>query len=180
MQPCKEFVISVSPARTVQLKDGCSYTLRPLHPGDEPLLQEFFLSHTPDTIHQRYGYMISTMTHERARDLVGVDQSRDPAWVISEPLSGGSEVFHAVARYYWDEAENTAECAFVVRESKRRSGMASVLLKNLAQLAAKRGIARLWAHVLAHNNPMLALLKRNGFRMIHQDGTECRLELRLP
>ena len=53
--------------------------VRLLHTGDEPRLQEFFHSHTPDTIYERYGCLVSTMTAERAASLVNVDQTRDCA-----------------------------------------------------------------------------------------------------
>ena len=78
---------------------GRPHVMRPLQPADEDRLISFFGSHTEETIRQRYGYHISEMTHERARRLVGVDQSRDVALGVFERAPDGGEVLHAVGRY---------------------------------------------------------------------------------
>lgn len=162
--------------RQVTLKDGKAYLLRPLHPDDEELLQSFFKSHTEDTIHERYGYLITTMTRQRAHELVGVDQRRDPALAIIGVSTGGKETIHAVGRYYWNEKNNAAEMAFVVRETKRRLGMASLLLDTLTAIARQRGIAKLWAMVLPGNSAMLTVLKKKGFHLTSREPDEVILE----
>jgi hypothetical protein len=58
---------------------GIQYVLRPLSPNDEQRLQDFFHSHSQETIQFRYGHMIGTLTHERAYELVSVDQLKDVA-----------------------------------------------------------------------------------------------------
>jgi L-amino acid N-acyltransferase YncA len=129
-----------------------------------------------DTIHERYGYLITTMTWERAHELVGVDQLRDPALAIIEVSKKGIETIHAVGRYYWNEKANSAEMAFVVGETKRRIGMAGLLLETLATLARKRGIEKLWAMVLPSNSAMLSVLKKEGFYVTSREPDEVMLE----
>ena len=67
---------------------GTSCYLRSLRPDDEQRLQDFFYSHSQETIQLRYGYMISTMTHERAYELVNVDQQKDVALGVFENTGG--------------------------------------------------------------------------------------------
>ncbi|HEX9781528.1 MAG TPA: acetyl-CoA hydrolase/transferase C-terminal domain-containing protein [Opitutaceae bacterium] len=58
--------------RRLELKQE-PFILRPLHASDMRRLQEFFYSHTHETIQMRYGYAVSRMTRERAYDLVNVN-----------------------------------------------------------------------------------------------------------
>ena len=147
------------------LRAGLPHLLRPLGPADEGRLISFFNSHTGETIRQRYGYQISEMTPERARRLVGVDQLRDVALGVFERAPDGEEVLHAVGRYLLDATGKTAEAAFVVRESKRRLGICTVLLRALLHVARSRGMSFLGAQVQSDNAPMVGIFRRHGGRV---------------
>lgn len=134
------------------------YCVRPLHAGDESLLQRFFYSHTKETIRLRYGYTVSLMTKERAHQLVDVDEHVGLALGILSQADS-EEILHAVGRYCV-EGKRRAEVAFVVRESKRRCGMATVLLHELARGAQAHGIEIFRAQVLRENYAMRRLLER--------------------
>jgi RimJ/RimL family protein N-acetyltransferase len=144
---------------------GQPHIVRPLSPADEGRLISFFNSHTEETIRQRYGYHIAEMTPERARRLVGVDQSRDAALGVFERAPDGGEVLHAVGRYLLDADGRSAEVAFVVRESKRNLGVCTALLRRLLHIARLRGMGHLHAQVQADNTPMLSIFRRHGGRM---------------
>jgi GNAT superfamily N-acetyltransferase len=156
---------------------GGPYLLRALHPGDEGSLVAFFRSHAPETVIQRYGYLVGDLTAERAARLVDPDPAGDRALGI---FGAGGAPLHAVGRYCLDPSRTRAEVAFVVRESKRNLGMASSLLAELAATARQRGLSGLWAQVAYDNAAMLRVLRRAGFREV--PGTEAgvqRLELEL-
>ena len=154
-----------APAATAKKFGRLVCTVRPLRRGDEPRLQEFFQSHTPDTIYERYGCLVATMTPERAAQLVSVDQAKDCALGIFAPGPGG-EVLHAIGRYCLDADGTSAEVAFVVRETMRGQGMATTLLLQLIATARARGLARLWAQVNTHNASMLGIFRRHGFSLV--------------
>lgn len=164
--------------RRVRLRDGRFYLLRPLHPGDEKRLQAFFDSHQPETIQMRYGYMVAQMSDARARELVGVDQQRDRAIALFQPEPQTPEIL-AVARYFLDPDGRAAEVAFVVHESWRRLGIASLLVRELLATARERGLKRLWAQVVAENQPALTLLRQLGFTSgVREEGViTCLLDL---
>lgn len=145
--------------RKLQLKDNQEYILRPLGPADDRRLQEFFYSHSEETILRRYGFTVSRMSRERAFELVGINQNRDLALAVVE-LQGPRQLIHAVGRYYLDRDGKAAEMAFVVSESKRRLGMASILLERMIEIARDRRLERLWAQVDRDNAPMLSLFRR--------------------
>jgi hypothetical protein len=70
----------------------------------------------------------------------------------------GLPLLHAVGRYYTESAE-TAEMAVVVRETQRRRGLATHLLRALAAIAAPRGLTHFRAQVLCENLGMRRLLE---------------------
>jgi len=165
--------------RKLQLKDQQEYILRPLGPADDRRLQEFFYSHTEETIVRRYGFTVSRMSRERAFELVGIDQNRDLALAVVE-LRGPRQLIHAVGRYYLDRDDKGAEMAFVVSESKRRLGMASILLERMIEIANERRLERLWAQVDRDNVPMLALFRRYGAEETPGDDMQTvNIEIRL-
>jgi acyl-CoA hydrolase/GNAT superfamily N-acetyltransferase len=147
--------------RKLKLRDDREYILRPLGPADDRRLQEFFYSHTEETIIRRYGFTVTRMSRERAFELVGIDQNRDLALAVVE-LQGPRQVIHAVGRYYLDTDRKGAEMAFVVAENKRRHGMARILLERMMEIASSRKLDRLWAQVDRDNTPMLALFRDYG------------------
>jgi len=149
--------------KKLSLKDQRPYILRILTPADDRRLQEFFYSHTEETILRRYGFTVTRMSRERASELVGVNQNRDLALGIFE-LHGPRQVIRAVGRYYLDPDGKGAEMAFVVAESRRRLGMARILLDQMITSARERGLHRLWAQVDRDNQPMLNLFRRSGFK----------------
>ncbi len=136
--------------------------IRELRPGDEAQVQAFFYSHTPDTLYDRYGCLVSTMTAERAAALVNVDRARDHALGI---FTGPEGRLDAIGRYCHDAHGAGAELAFVVRETMRRQGMATTLLHHLIAAAKTHGLTRLWAQVNSANAEMLGIFQRQGFTL---------------
>ena len=153
------------------------FRLRPLHPSDMQALQRFFYSHDEETVRLRYGYQRDRMTGESAYKLAAVDQAKDHALgLFAEHLD--REELRAIGRYYLDPGGTTAEIAFVVHESTRRSGMAGFLLGDLAVTAKKRGIVSFWASVLPGNHAMAALFERAGGTRT-EDGEDLHFQLPL-
>ncbi len=147
-------------SRRVEMK-GRSFMFRPLHPSDTRGLQEFFYSHTEETVNMRYGHVKDRLTDESAYKLTSVDQSVDAAFALFEEHGHRQEIC-AVGRFYCDPSRNSAEVAFVVGEKTRRLGMSLFLLGELTSVAHQRGIGSLWASVLKRNKAMAALFEKLG------------------
>jgi len=137
------------------------FLMRPLHPSDMRILQEFFYSHDEETVRLRYGYQRDRMTGESAYKLVSVDQRRDVALALLVEKNERQEL-RAIGRYYLEEDGKRAEVAFVVHETTRHSGMAGYLLGELAGIAKRRGIESFWANVLPENRAMAGLFLAAG------------------
>lgn len=150
---------------TVQLRKhhfkDKDYIVRPLHPADERSLQDFFYSHSDDTLVLRYGYTPEQLSRQKSSALVSVDQSVDCAIAIIEE-QGKHDIIHAVGRFYQTQNQG-CEIAFVTREASQGQGMASYLVENLIGIARDRGLSSIYAMVRSRNKPMLAVFYKFGF-----------------
>jgi GNAT superfamily N-acetyltransferase len=131
---------------------------RPVRDTDERRLQDFFYSHTDETIMLRYGMIVRAMPHQRALELAQLDYHRQLALIglVGEP---GEERIVAIGRSILDEQTNSAEVAFVVHEEYRGLGIGSHLLRSLVQIARDKGFTGITAQVLSQNTSMLRVLR---------------------
>ncbi|WP_166839012.1 bifunctional acetyl-CoA hydrolase/transferase family protein/GNAT family N-acetyltransferase [Rheinheimera pleomorphica] len=160
--------------------DGEEFDLRPLNPSDERRLQEFFYSHTKETLQLRYSAVPTQMSREKSCTLVGVDQSKDLALCIVKQ-KGSAVQIQAVGRYYLLHDGTGCEVAFVTREKYQGKGMAKRLLQEMISIAELRGLTNMVAFVRAENKAMLSVFQKAGFgRLPGDDPTEVYLQLRLP
>jgi acyl-CoA hydrolase/GNAT superfamily N-acetyltransferase len=151
---------------------------RPIRLTDSRRLQDFFYSHTEETIYLRYGMIVRTMPHERALELVHLDYHARLAIVglVGEP---GEEQIVAVARYALDEQTYLAEVAFVVREDHQRLGIGTHLMRFLVQIAREKGFAGITAQVLRSNTAMLRVFQKELSPIdARSDGAETHLTYR--
>lgn len=142
--------------------NGETFYLRPLNPADERRLQEFFYSHTVETRQMRYSYDPKHMSRQKSCDLVSVDQSIDLGLCVVKQ-TGSRVSIQAVGRFYYYTQNNTAEVAFVTRESAQGMGMASLLLNTMIDIAQQRKFSGLFALVKRQNKPMINVFKQHGF-----------------
>ena len=145
---------------------------RPLRPSDTRALQEFFYSHTEETVNMRYGHIKDGLNNESAYKLTSVDQLKDIAFALFTEHHHREKIC-AVGRFYCDPSGASAEVAFIVEENFRRLGMSRFLLVELASVAQKRGIKTFWASVLKRNKPMAALFVKFGADKESEMGDDC-------
>ncbi|MFW8590576.1 GNAT family N-acetyltransferase [Glaciecola sp. 2405UD65-10] len=168
----KKFPTDIPELGHMQIKpvdiQGERFYLRPLNPADERRLQEFFYSHTKETIRMRYNYNPGAMTREKSCDLVSVDQNKDLALTIVR--QEGSRIrIEAVGRYYLYEQQNACEVAFVTRETNQGKGMAKRLLHEMMVIAELRGLEKIFALVKRNNQAMISVFEHFGFTRINSD-----------
>ena len=147
---------------------GEQFYMRPLNPADERHLQEFFYSHTKETLRMRYNAVPVAMTREKSCDLVSVDQTKDVALTIVKQ-EGSRVVIEAVGRYYLYDKQPYCEVAFVTRETQQGKGMASRLLATMIEIAKKRKLERMFAFVKGENKPMISVFEQGGFKRLPAD-----------
>lgn len=127
----------------------------------------------------RYNHHITQMTREKSCNLVSVNQHVDLALCFTQQDELG-ELIQAVARYYYIKGINSAEVAFVIKESLRGRGMASTLLREMIAVAKMRKLDSLLAYVRNDNASMLKVFENSGFkRQPSEDFDEITLKLSL-
>lgn len=165
----KQFPTDIPELGNVQIKrvniKGDQFYMRGLNPADERRLQEFFYSHTKETIRMRYNYIPQGMTREKSCDLVSVDQSKDIALTIVRQ-EGSSTKIEAVGRYYLYPENNSCEVAFVTRENHQGKGMAKILLEQMIEIATARQLNKMFAIVKADNQAMIAVFENFDFKRV--------------
>ena len=90
------------------------------------------------------------------------------------------ETLIGVARYVRDKKQDSAEFAIVVADAWQGRGIGKRLLAKLIEVARRRGLRRLYGDILGTNRPMLAFVRKLGFKLeTHEDPTLTRASLDL-
>jgi RimJ/RimL family protein N-acetyltransferase len=139
----------------VTLRDGRSVLIRPIQPSDAPALAEAIRSADADTIRHRYLGGHPQVTPGLLNFLTNVDYTSRFALVAVEPASRRGI---AIARYEPAKQDGTADVAIAVTPGWRDAGLATELLRVLAQAASARGIHTFTGTYLAENRPVTALI----------------------
>lgn len=139
----------------VTLRDGRSVLIRPILPGDATALAEAIESADADTIRRRFLGGHPRVTSELVDYLTTVDYASRLALVAVEPASQRGV---AIARYEPAGQDGTADVAIAVTPGWRDAGLATELLRMLAQAATERGIHTFTGTYLADNRPVTALI----------------------
>ena len=138
------------------------FMVRPIRADDERKLQEFFYSHEPETIYQRYFHMKTKLGHEEAAMACSVDYKDRMAFGVFQRFEREAERFVAVGRYDRNPRTNIAETAFVVHEDFRGLGIGTYLLQRIIDYAKSRGIAGIQSEILPTNTVVLDIHERFG------------------
>jgi GNAT superfamily N-acetyltransferase len=140
------------------LADGREVFVRPIVPADSDALREAIANADPQTIHDRFLGGRPPTDDQTLRHLTTLDYVHRLAIVAFDRRGRGV----AIARYEGTSNTDLAEVAVVVDPAWRRIGLASALLRMLADAALKRGITRFSATSYADNIDVHDILSRSG------------------
>jgi len=149
---------------TMLLDDGTLISFRAMNPTDEPATRDLFYSLSRETIYYRYMSHMKRIPRKQLQNFVYVDHRNEVAIVGTVPEAHGDEII-AIGRYYLDQKTNRAEVAFVVRDDWQDKGIGSFIMKHLATIAKRDGIAGFTAEVLRDNKPMQAVINHSGMKV---------------
>ena len=142
----------------IALRDGSTVHVRPIRPDDEPRLLDLLTSLSPDTRTLRF-FSAGVNLAERARLDCQVDYVQTFGMVATTG-PGARIVGHAS---YARTHEERAEVAFTIADDYQGRGLGTLLLGQLAEVAAANGIRRFDAVVMPVNYRMLGVFRDSGF-----------------
>ncbi len=140
---------------------GKTVYFRPLRPHDEKAIQDFFYSHRPETIYQRYLAQVDSLPHDVAQVRVAVDYNKDMAIAGFDSWEPYAQMV-CLGRYIRKE-DDTAEMGLVVKENYQQLGIGTFMCECLIHAAKRHNIKRLFAYVSETNGAMLKIFQRNEF-----------------
>jgi RimJ/RimL family protein N-acetyltransferase len=144
--------------RRLRLLDGRTVSIRPVVPDDAVELADAIRTADPDTLRRRFLGGPPRVTPALLERLTTLDYVRRFALAAFDDRTGRGV---AITRYE-TTGEGVAEVAAAVDPAWRRIGLATAMVKLLAQAALDRGIHEFTASYLAVNRPVAALLALTG------------------
>jgi RimJ/RimL family protein N-acetyltransferase len=132
--------------------------VRPICAADARALVRFHGHLSEKSVRLRYFSPHEELSASEVAHLTQVDGEDRVAFVVER----AGELI-AVGRYDRLTDQKMAEVAFVVADSYQHQGLATMLLRRLANAARPVGITRFVAEVLAENRAMLSVLHDAGF-----------------
>ncbi|MBE1494013.1 GNAT superfamily N-acetyltransferase [Amycolatopsis lexingtonensis] len=152
--------------RTLRLTDGRQVSVGLLTPADAPELGSAIEHADPETLYRRFCGSPPRVTPKLLRRLTELDYERRYALVARAPDGRGI----AVARYEATGEPGVAEVAVAVDPAWRRAGLATALVRMLAEAAVAHGFTRFTATYLADNIPVEELLDEAGGKPVIAHG----------
>ena len=143
-------------------RDGRTIVIRPLEPGDKPLLVEGLNRMSEESRYRRFLAPKPSFTAAELAYLTEVDHHDHEALIAVEPGTGEPV---GVARYVRDPAQpHVAEAALAVVDEWQHRGVGTALLRHLIGRARQEDVRRFRASVLSNNQPMFKLLDQPGLQ----------------
>ena len=159
--------------KTLPLRGGGEYTIRPIHPDDAHMLKKLVSELSPQS---RYFRFVSSMAelppsmlarftlidYDREMALVAVVKERTatPEGDISE-----TERIVGVSRYVTNPDQSSCEFALVVADDFNGKGLGSRLMESIMDVAREKGLSEIEGLVLANNSGMLKLMRGLGYQV---------------
>jgi acetyltransferase len=151
----------------VRLGSGREVAIRPIRGDDGERLEAAHARLSPDSRYRRFMAAKPHLSAEEIRYLTEVDQHDHVALIATS--ADDPELILGVGRFVRDQGDRAAaEFAIVVGDPYQGEGLATELLRRLADAALERGIAHFTATVLADNEPVHRLLRRLAGRFAEQ------------
>ena len=155
------------------LPGGGEYTVRPIHPDDAMMLQEFMRSLSPESRYFRFVSSMQELPPTLLARFTLIDYDREMALVAVLRERGvgadgeASELSRivGVSRYITNPDRASCEFSLVVADDFKGKGIGSRLMLSIMEFAREKGLTEIEGLVLANNPTMLKLMKGLGFQI---------------
>lgn len=151
------------PESVVTLLDGSEVTIRALRKEDAELERGFIRNLSPESRWMRFLGQIGEPSDSLIRKLTELDYRHDMAFIA---LSREGGVLHevGVSRYSLAPDGKSCECAVTVADAWQGKGLGTILMRDLIDIARKRGIRSMFSIDANENERMRELARDLGFK----------------
>jgi GNAT superfamily N-acetyltransferase len=164
------------------LRNGLAVTIRALRPDDREKIAKAIRELDRESIYLRLFSYRNLLTESALDRVMHFDPAGEVVLIVARG-SGADEIVIGSGRYIvgpGGHGSRSAEVAFMVEEDYHGLGIASRLLKHLAEVARGQGITAFDATVLPENKAMLSVFARSGLSMRKRnEGGEVHVTLTL-
>ncbi len=153
------------------MRGGGEYTIRPIHPDDAAMLQDFVRRLSPESRYFRFVSTIQELPATMLSRFTLIDYDREMALVAvckerslgpdGEPQENARVL--GVSRYITNPDRASCEFSLVVADDFKGQGLGSRLMLAIMDFAREKGLTEIEGLVLANNTNMLKLMKGLGF-----------------
>jgi len=161
-----------------RLKDGREIMIRPIRPEDEALHYKLFKSLSRQSNYFRFFSFRRNLTHEQAARFTQIDYDREMA-IIALLKEEKQERSIGVNRLTYQARSDQHEFAIVVADEFQGTGVGSILMQRLLEIARDRQVKQIIGIVLAENLKMINFCRAFGFRVKSQEGNSITFSLDL-
>ena len=149
-----------APGSQLTTRTGLSLLVRPVGPGDEPALAEFFTHVSPEDLHFRFLAGMREVGHDRLVAMTNVDHRQKENFLA---FAEDGKTVVATAMLACDAALDTGEVAISVRADYKHKGVAWELLRHVARYAEAQGVRVLQSIEDRRNHQAIELEEEQGF-----------------
>lgn len=164
-----------------ETKNGMVVRVRPLLLQDAPYLVDIFEHMSANSRYSRFHQPLQNVSSERVWTEAEhiVNTSPQVGFIAFADLPGQPDAPVGAARCVC-LGDGVAETAVSVRDDMQNQGIATNLLRILAEEAKKQGIRKMVATIQNANRPIIRVLNRLPYACTRKTiGSECELELDL-
>ena len=159
--------------KTLPLRGGGEYTIRPIHPDDANMLKKLVSELSPESRYFRFVSSMAELPPSMLARFTLIDYDREMALVAvvkertSTPEGDISETERivGVSRYVTNPDQSSCEFALVVADDFNGKGLGSRLMESIMDVAREKGLAEIEGLVLANNAGMLKLMRGLGYQV---------------
>ncbi|WP_424195308.1 bifunctional acetate--CoA ligase family protein/GNAT family N-acetyltransferase [Ampullimonas aquatilis] len=149
------------------LQGGGIVTMRPVHPDDAEMLQQFVRNMSPESRYYRFASVMNEMSPSMLSRYTLIDYDREMALIATfkspEETSSDVQRMVGISRYIINTDNKTCEFSLAVADDFRGHGLGTRLMRAIMELASQKGLSRIEGYVLSENSNMLKLMRSIGF-----------------
>ena len=153
------------------LRGGGDYTVRPIHPDDATMLQDFVRGLSRESRYFRFVSSMQELPASMLSRFTLIDYDREMALVAMvrerKVADDGSAVevsrIVGVSRYITNPDRTSCEFSLVIADDFKGQGLGSRLMLSIMEFAREKGLVEIEGLVLANNPAMLKLMRGLGF-----------------